>query len=93
MDLEFHQIDLPYEHLRRRDLQAERQLLARADRLIVLADASKFAPRGNLVVCPLSRIDTLITDEAAAPEALAMLREAGVETIVVNPDAKAMEAA
>ena len=28
MDLEFHQIDLPYEHLRRRDLQAERQLLA-----------------------------------------------------------------
>jgi ParB/RepB/Spo0J family partition protein len=28
MDLEFHQIDLRYEHLRRRDPQAERQLLA-----------------------------------------------------------------
>ena len=41
--------------------------------------ASKFAPRGSLVVCPLSRVDTLITDEAAPPEALAMLREAGVQ--------------
>ena len=28
MDLEFHQIDLPYEHLRRHDPQAERQMLA-----------------------------------------------------------------
>ena len=28
MDLEFHQIDLPYEHLRRRAPEAERQLLA-----------------------------------------------------------------
>ena len=28
MDLEFHQIDLPYEHLRRRDPREERQLLA-----------------------------------------------------------------
>jgi len=61
--------------------------------MIVLADASKFAPRGSLVVCPLSGVDTLITDEAAPPEALAMLREAGVKTIVVDRDASATEAA
>ena len=72
---------------------AERKLLVRADRLIVLADASKFAPLGGLVVCPLSRIDTLITDGEAPPEALAMLREAGVKTIVVDRDAGATEAA
>ena len=73
--------------------RAERKLLGRADKLIVLVDASKFAPRGSLVVCPLSRIDTLITDETAPPDALAMLREAGVETIVVDVDASATEAA
>jgi len=73
--------------------RAERKLLARADKLVVLADGSKFAPRGSLVVCPLSRIGALITDSAAPPEALAMLREAGVETIVVDADAVATEAA
>ena len=36
--------------------RAETKLLKRADKLIVLADSSKFAPRGSLVVCPLSRI-------------------------------------
>jgi DeoR family ulaG and ulaABCDEF operon transcriptional repressor len=73
--------------------RAEAKLLKRADRLIVLADASKFAAQGGLVVCPLRRIHTLITDASAPPEALAMLSEAGVETIVVDADASATEAA
>jgi len=62
--------------------RAESKLLKRAERLIVLADSSKFAAKGSLVVCPLDRIDTLITDEDAPSEALAMLEAAGVKTIV-----------
>ena len=73
--------------------RAETKLLKRADRLVVLADASKFGPRGSLVVCPLGRIHTLITDSAAPSDALAMLGDAGVETIVVEPDAQSTEAA
>jgi DeoR family ulaG and ulaABCDEF operon transcriptional repressor len=73
--------------------RAETKLLRRADKLVVLADSSKFAQRGSLVVCPLTRIHALITDQAAPPEALAMLRDAGVETIVVNPEPRATEAA
>ena len=73
--------------------RAEMKLLRRADKLVVLADASKFAQRGSLVVCPLTRIHALITDRAAPPEALAMLRDAGVETIVVDPETRATEAA
>ena len=73
--------------------RAETKLLKRAERLVVLADASKFAPRGSLVVCPLSRVHTLITDSAAPPEALAMLEDAGVHTIVVDPEANTTEAA
>lgn len=73
--------------------RAETKLLRRADKLVVLADSSKFAQRGSLVVCPLSRIHALITDQAAPAEALAMLRDAGVETIVVNTEPRATEAA
>jgi DeoR family transcriptional regulator, ulaG and ulaABCDEF operon transcriptional repressor len=73
--------------------RAETKLLKRADRLVVLADASKFAPRGSLVVCPLSRVHTVITDSAAPEAALAMLREAGVETIVVASETQSTEAA
>jgi DeoR family transcriptional regulator, ulaG and ulaABCDEF operon transcriptional repressor len=59
--------------------RAESKLLKRADKLVVLADSSKFVSRGSLVVCPLSRVNTLITDSAAPASALDMLREAGVE--------------
>lgn len=64
--------------------RAETKLLRRAEKLVVLADGSKFAAKGSLVVCNLSRIATLITDESAPAEALAMLQAANVKTIVVN---------
>ena len=63
--------------------RAESKLLSRAKKLVVLVDASKFEPRGSIVVCPLARVATLITDDRAPPQALAMLRDAGIETIMV----------
>jgi DeoR family ulaG and ulaABCDEF operon transcriptional repressor len=66
--------------------RAEAKLLKRADKLIVLADSSKFASRGSLVVCPLSRIAILITDRAAPPAALEMLKESGVQTVLVDAE-------
>jgi len=66
--------------------RSEAKLLKRADRLIVLVDSSKFVLRGSLVVCPLSRISVLITDRAAPPAALEMLRESGVQTVLVDPE-------
>ena len=72
--------------------RAETKLLKRAEKLVVLADSSKFTPRGSLVVCPLSRISTLITDAQAPKEALDMLRDAGVE-VMIAADAPAEVAA
>jgi DeoR family transcriptional regulator, ulaG and ulaABCDEF operon transcriptional repressor len=72
--------------------RAETKLLKRAEKLVVLADSSKFTPRGSLVVCPLSRISTLITDAEAPKEALDMLRDAGVE-VMIAADASAEVAA
>ncbi len=67
--------------------RAEAKLLKRADRLVVLADSSKFQVKGSLVVCPLSRVHTLITDAGAPEQGLQMLKDAGVETVVVEPEA------
>lgn len=64
--------------------RAETKLLKRADKLVVLADSTKFVSRGSLVVCPLSRIDVLITDNGAPAAALDMLREAGVNVQIVD---------
>jgi DeoR family ulaG and ulaABCDEF operon transcriptional repressor len=66
--------------------RAEIKMLKRAEKLIVLADSSKFVSRGSLVVCPLLRIHTLITDRDAPPAAIEMLRESGVEIIVVDAE-------
>jgi DeoR family ulaG and ulaABCDEF operon transcriptional repressor len=73
--------------------RAESKLLKRADKLIVLADSSKFVSRGSLVVCPLSRIDTLITDSDAPSDALDMLRGHGVPVVVVDAGAQTNAAA
>lgn len=73
--------------------RAETKLLKRAEKLVVLADSSKFIARGSLVVCPLSRIDTLITDGDAPAAALEMLAEAGVRTVIAEPVARSTAAA
>lgn len=73
--------------------RAESKLLKRTDKLIVLADSSKFVSFGSLVVCPLSRIHTVITDRDAPGAALAMLRDHGVEVVVVDADAQTTAAA
>jgi DeoR family ulaG and ulaABCDEF operon transcriptional repressor len=73
--------------------RAESKLLKRADKLIVLADASKFLSHGSLVVCPLSRIHTLVTDSDAPAAALDMVRDNGVQVIVVDATAEANAAA
>ncbi|QHQ35904.1 DeoR/GlpR family DNA-binding transcription regulator [Algicella marina] len=63
-------------------IQAEQKLIGQADELIVLVDSSKFENRSSLVLCPLNRIDTLITDEGISDRAAAMLEAAEVKLIV-----------
>lgn len=67
-------------------VQAQMTLLECAEKLIILADSRKLRQRSSMVVAPLSRIAAVITDSGAAPEELDMLRAAGIETVVVEPD-------
>jgi DeoR family ulaG and ulaABCDEF operon transcriptional repressor len=58
-----------------------------------MADSRKLRQRSSMVVAPLSRIATVVTDSGAAPEELEMLRAAGIETVVVAADEAPIEAA
>lgn len=65
-------------------VQAEQKLIGRADELVVLVDSSKFANRSSLVLCPLARISTVITDDGISDKAAAMLEAAEI-TLIVAP--------
>ena len=76
-------------------VQAERKLLARADKLVVLADSRKLRQRSAMVVAGLDRIASVITDDGAREDELEPLRAAGVEVIVARaiPEEDAEEVA
>jgi DeoR family ulaG and ulaABCDEF operon transcriptional repressor len=66
--------------------RAEAKLLSRAEKLIVIADSSKFEARGNMVVCPLTRVSTLVTDAGAPAGMVDHLRSIGVEVLIAEDD-------
>ena len=65
-------------------IQGEQKLIGQADELVVLVDSSKFEQRSSLILCPLERITTVITDEGIPDNAAAMLEAAGIKLIVAH---------
>jgi DeoR family ulaG and ulaABCDEF operon transcriptional repressor len=63
-------------------IQAEEKLIGQADELVVLADSSKFRNRSSLILCPLARIHTVITDDGIADREAQMLEAADIRVIV-----------
>ncbi|RFB79299.1 DeoR/GlpR transcriptional regulator [Methylovirgula sp. 4M-Z18] len=74
-------------------IRAEQRMLERAERLVVLADSSKFNSRGGLILCPLQRIHTLITDDDIDQRTVEALRAAGVQVNIVPVSAQSSSAA
>ena len=64
--------------------RAEAKLLSRTEKLILLVDSSKFEARGNMVVCPLSRVATVITDPGIPRSMQEHLSAQGVEVLVAT---------
>jgi DeoR family transcriptional regulator, ulaG and ulaABCDEF operon transcriptional repressor len=64
--------------------RAEAKLLSRAEKLVVVADSSKFETRGSIAVCPLARVHTLITDSGISDSMHATLSDAGIHVIVTD---------
>ncbi len=65
-------------------IRAEERLIGQADEVVLLVDATKFSRRSALILCPLTRIHTVITDDRVEDRAAAMLEEAGVKLIVAS---------
>lgn len=68
-------------------VQAEQKLINQADELVVLADSTKFSARSSLLLCALSRIHTVITDEGITNRDAAMLDAADIRLIVARTGA------
>lgn len=67
-------------------IQAEKRLISQAEKLIVLADSSKFARKAGLILCGLDRVSCVITDTNATDNAVQLLEQHGVEVITVPAD-------
>jgi len=63
-------------------VQSQNKLLASAEHVVLLADSSKLNRRSSMVVFPLARIGTLVTDSGASAETLEPLRAAGIEILI-----------
>jgi DeoR family galactitol utilization operon repressor len=61
-----------------------RKMASRADRTILLADSSKYGRVGFAHVLGLEEVSLVITDDNLPPEAVAELREAGIEVRLVG---------
>ncbi len=65
-------------------IQAEQKLIHQADELVVLVDSSKFHKRSSLLLRPLERIATMITDDGIDDRSAAMIESAGVHLIIAK---------
>jgi DeoR family transcriptional regulator of aga operon len=64
------------------DARVKRAALASARRCVVLADSTKLERVAVASVCPLNRVDVLVTDEGAPEEILNRFREREVEVLI-----------
>jgi DeoR family ulaG and ulaABCDEF operon transcriptional repressor len=65
-----------------RVIQAVRQMICHARKVVVLADSSKFRHHGHARICGFDRVHTLITDSGIDEEHREFLRSHGIELIV-----------
>ncbi|WP_349361151.1 DeoR/GlpR family DNA-binding transcription regulator [Stappia sp.] len=72
-------------------IRAEEKLMMRADELVILADSTKLRNRSSLVLCPLSRVHTLVTDDEIPDADAARIEAEGVQLIVTSAKAAASE--
>lgn len=56
-------------------------MVSRARRVVIIADSSKLGGHAFARVCPIERVETLVTDSAASEEKIAEFQAAGVKVI------------
>ena len=77
-------VDLDYGVTTTNHIEASlhKQMIASVQKVIVLADSSKFGQRGFGRICSLEEIDVIVTDNRISEQAVAMAEEAGVDLVI-----------
>ena len=64
------------------EARVNRQMAARAQKIVVVTDSSKFSKRAFASIRPANEIDVLITDDGIDPKIAEQLRSLGVEIVI-----------
>ena len=63
-------------------IAAERELMERAEQVVLLVDGSKVQSSSGHLVCGLHAIDRVITNDGLPPEARGAIEAAGVHLVI-----------
>ena len=79
-------VDLDYGVTTTNHIEASlhKQMIASVQKVIVLADSSKFGRRGFSKICDMSAVDQIITDDKAPASVIERLQESGVDVAAAN---------
>lgn len=66
------------------DSIVKRSLVQSAHQIIVVADSSKLGRITFTMVCPLSKVDTIVTDSSASKSMVQSLRQAGIQVLIAE---------
>ena len=64
------------------EVPIKRAMIEAAGRVVLLADAEKFAMQGIVRVCEAGAIDQIVTDDALPASTRAAIDEAGIEVTI-----------
>ena len=67
-----------------REAELNQQMMKAAQKVIVLADASKFGKRGFAKIGDIEDIDLIITDSGVNPSVVNQIREHGIDVIIAE---------
>lgn len=70
-------------------VDTERQMIRAADRVTLVADSTKFGQRALSVLCPLSDVHEIVTDDGMSGEWRSVMESAGIHMEVVETVAHA----
>jgi DeoR/GlpR family transcriptional regulator of sugar metabolism len=64
------------------EARVNQQIAARAARVVIVTDSSKFERRAFAMIRTPDQIDTIITDDGISEKATAILESAGVKIVI-----------
>lgn len=65
-------------------VHAEQKLIGQSEKLVILADSSKFTTRKSIIMCPLDKVHAVVTDENIDDNSRKMLEDQGIQVIIAQ---------